>query len=350
MPYYKRRRHYAPRRFRRTRRRYPVRRRTFRRRYGRKRRYRGASARLGKSKTRTLRQRVRLLEAPCKKHFDTTEIVASGASDSFAVAWNGMVDINTPAPTSGIQLDFWMNVPGKTSVGVGPATSGNFLASPTNVRTSDRIFAKKVVVCGTLVAPFARSQFQEPQPPNPEDTIIATANTQAMATCTFWVVVLRDTVPALMDENGEMEPNSDPTNDNVAPDPLFAGPMEQQFQIVNEGQPTATSTLESLGLHAAFKSYDKTRFKIAYKKKYVLSQNKPMLDFKIDVKLNKYLKYKPARPGAAVNLPAEPISNRYCFTIVSNWTETMGIFENPEDTNIPPQVTNLRSRLYFRDA
>jgi len=286
--------------------------------------------RLGRSRTRTLSQRVKRLEYPTKKHFDLVRIVGGlNEPRKFRINWWGCDYFDgsqAPGTASGLVLSEWLSIePRSQSNDIG-TFSGNFIADQLNTRVNDRVFVKGAKITGRLACPFPERVLDESALPSATD-MIPDANIAALSSCSIWMVVLRDNRPSLTDVQGQMTPNPDAFSDSGD----NTGPLEANFQIMNAGGAGQMNTLKALGMNGGLRSYTKSRYTIVHKRRFNLSQARPFLDFSVYVKLNKYLRYDVQRPGLTPPAPAPssvagpPLVNRYCISFCSNWEQSTSV-------------------------
>jgi len=298
----------------------------------------------------TLSKRVKALEGVTARHWDTVDLGVGGVSREFRINWNGCEWIDgTQPPGPGFVLRQAMAIARASDDGTLPATTPFFPATTDNVATSARIFANKLRICGRLRAPISEPAISPAAP----GYGLSLANIQAITTCKIWMVVLQDRIPGTTDMNGQMAVNTLPDNEAVPLPPgvvpSFEGPLEAQFQVLRPGTAAAVNTLELYGMQGALRNYSKSRFKIVHKQAFTLSQAHPQKDFKVEIKLNKYIQYPELTSLASTSLPT---SNSYYVTFCTAWEDFLGSEESNtgDGTNNFPLVSGLSSRLYYKDA
>lgn len=310
--------------------------------------YRRATVRLGRTRW-TLKKRVKVLEGPTKKHFDMCDITGgSNLPRSYTVAWNGC-SYDLQPDNAGDVIPLMLNIQPRTQIATIPGFSAQFPATELNTRVNNSVYVKNIKVTGRLEAPYTRPEIDISAVP--ANIFVANPNMMAITSCKIWLVLLRDTRASETDAQGDMVGIPDTLNDQqVAGVNQNLGPLEQQFLSMGADPATTANknTLQQYGLEGALKSYQKTRYKVVFKKRFVLSASKPFVDFTLDLKIGKKLDYAPQRPGG-VSIASAPLHNRFILTACTSWVDN--VEENPDaDTNFPPVLTNLRSRAYFRDC
>lgn len=323
----------------------------------------------------SLKKRVRILEGPSRKHFDTIDGVATGLNDNnlqlqeYKVHWNGC------SPTLGtvppLNQQFGEVIPNflkivatnnEDDIPVPPVggqydtTYSTFTPSALTVRTKSKIFVSRVNIQGRIYAPIPKTALST-VPVDPSQwsgqTYSPDPTLEMFCKACVWIVIVKDTRPSYVGPDGTMLIAADEFNNQFTPAlvPLFKGPLEAQFLIQNEGLVTAINSLARFGLNGAFKSYMPTRYKIVAKRPIYLSLKKPYVDFNINLNLNSNVTYQ--KKGEAPDtqtrsVPGQPIKNNFHILMCSAYETNLDQLD-VNNTNLDIHVTNLRSRVYFRD-
>lgn len=240
-----------------------------------------------------------------------------------------------------------------------PALSGVFVADDTNTRESSKIYCTKVRLRGVLRGAFP-TPWSSPDVSSGVNVYNAVdASAVAQSKTKIWMIILKDKHPSLQLADGSFTANPLPnsnTTTGVPSLPANIGPLEQMFQVRNSDK---INTLTTFGYGGALRKYSPTRFTPVMAKAFELSCAKPEEEFNVTINVNKMLRYKLPRPGAASQLNAtEPLNCQYLVMFSCCRDMPTGIDGLPDGgsaagtpaSQYTPKLIRMSSRTYFRDV
>lgn len=287
---------------------------------------------LGRFKRRTVRTRLKALEAGSSKHWD---YVSTGQEN---LLFNG-----TSLQATKNSYSSLLAIQGPLCDG----TAGNPVTSEQEQRMNDVIFCKGVRIRGMLSgirpkvdldpdAPGGTNTAVPPAPPAPTTmTAFGAEMMKSICSTRMWITLLVDKRPSVVGADGQSVVN---------PLPTAAG--ETMLETVYEGN------LSTLGIEACLRSYQSSRFKVVHQECIVTSMEHPHKFFDIKYKINKTLKY--VVPRTAVP-PLPPPPNPPAFPYNYNLLCVFSIYPPVvpitwANSITEAQLSRKSSRTYFTDA
>lgn len=274
----------------------------------------------------TLKKRVAQLEVSAKKHVDTISLTDE------EITWNGTTQVGG-APLSAYKNSYTnlLHIQGPLNNG----ELGNPALEENEQRQSDSVFATSVVIRGQVYGV------------RPKDLMPATfaaltpagqVKMKSMCNSAITITILRDKRPSQQDATGTASVNLLPQ----------ASVGETAIESIYGHTVTGGSLLQFFGTQNALKSYKSTRFTVMHQEVIKTSYLNPMRTFEIKIKINKKLKFVPARPPPATT---NPNSTPYNYNLAVFFT----VVSPPEDLSwanylSAPKLDTKTSRLYFKDV
>lgn len=287
---------------------------------------------LGRFKRRTVKTRLKALEAGSSKHWD---YVSTGQEN---LLFNGTSLQATRNSYSSI-----LAIQGPLCDG----TAGNVAITEQEQRMNDVIFCKGVRIRGMLSgvrpkadlnpdSPGGTDAAVPPAPPAPTTmTQYGAEMMKSICQTRMWITLLVDKRPSVVGADGQSIVN---------PLPTAAG--ETMLETVYEGN------LSTLGIEACLRSYQSSRFKVVHQECIVTSMERPHAFFDIKYKINKTLKYVVPRTAVA---PAPPPANPPAFPYNYNLLCVFSVYPPVvpitwANSLSEAQLSRKSSRTYFTDA
>lgn len=284
--------------------------------------------RLGKGRAKqTLKKRVAALEVSSKHHHDYV------SNTHETITWNG----TTLLPTRNSYEALLMIQ--------GPKSDGTFETdsklSEDETRTNDEIFCTSVRLRGLV----AGIRPKDTLAPTDLDTMNAATTAVMRNIChsRIWITIMVDKRPYKMSALGVAETNPLPS--------ALTGhdALEEPFQ--NTPPTMLTSQLQFFGMETALRSYESGgRFKILSQQCITTSFENPNKYFDIGVKINKTLKFVPARVAASGQpAPANPPTRPYNYNLLVFFSSVIKPTPLAWETLClqAPMLTLKSSRCYF---
>lgn len=275
---------------------------------------------------KTLSKRVKALEASSSGHHDEASLTAE------IISWNGTTLLNSQN-----SYNEMLHVQGAKADGdfdPGDKEKEN------ERRSSDEIYGKSVRIRGLIKGIRPKDDLA---PTDLSTMNPATAQLmREMCKTRVWIHLLQDMRPSKMSATGEAQVNALPLA--TVGDTAICEPF------ANSPPGFLTSQLKFFGAECALRSYAQSRFKLLSSQCITTTFENPEKFFDISYKINRKLKYVPARQGTPS--PANPASQPYNYglyvfltcvvpTAVPAWS-TLALQS--------PTLTRKTSRFYYTDT
>jgi hypothetical protein len=275
----------------------------------------------------TVKKRLNQLEAGSKHHWDKASLTGE------LISWNGTDLI----PTTKNSYSGLLAIQGPLSDGTAHES-----LKENEQRINDTVYCTSVRIRGEVrgIRPqdLGTPAFQPATDPSGMN-LFGQSMMASLCATRVQITILQDMRPSVVDSAGQSDVNPLPIS--VA----GGGPGTALASLYDN--PTVGSSLQFFGVENALRSYESTRFKIVHNECIETSLTRPSKFFDINVKVNKKLKFVPAREGAAQNPPKVP----YNYNLLVFFSMLSHPVQLPWSPYLSPaSVTTKSSRCYFTDS
>lgn len=298
--------------------------------------------RKGKSKPRTLKNRVKALESSANKHWDVLEYRKVP-----------ILSYGTATNISGQFGDDFLQIPDKNTFGeITPSDAPRFAEDM--VRDGDTVFIKSALI-------KFRLNTYSPMPglSDADYTTWVTniANNQALMHTRVVFTILQDMRPSVDDGQSTSAPNDLPS---------LAGerPLESIYRRAGDYNQANNATMitcdtaigdSNYGADNALQSYDSQRFKKIHQSSILLNSLTPSKQVEHRLLINRQAKYMVAsQQSGDPSAPSYPVNFNYLlFLSTTSGIDPTCNLDVPEtflELTRPPTIDKLSIRTYFTDA
>lgn len=292
--------------------------------------------RLNRWRKKSLKERVSALETTTSKHHDTAQ---TGLAAPHKINWNGVSYTGAPIGDPRNSFKAALMIKPRMPDGEVQRFSGNdtFNGSVTTQRNDKSVFAKSLRLRGKILGLRPKPLIIDGS--GTDSGAVSDSNVQVAQDCytKVWMVVLEDQDPGKVSLLGATEPNDyEGANSGMSP-------IESIGQCLSSGP----NTLQIYGYGQMLKSYNSQRFKVHSSQAYIMTANKPQVEFDVTIDINRELQYEVLEYDSVSPLPATRPVNYGILVYFLYSLDTTGPIDYTKYH--APETRHLTSRLKFLD-